>query len=202
VASTATAILALSVPVDVTATHLVAVTARHVHLDIALLGKLFLCRMWHKQYGVMLLTNCTYETSCSSCLGGTYSSLVGSTACESCSPEYITSAPRRPSPNNCVACARGKSSEPWSEMPGFICTKCAPRTYSSSIGRTECESCSASYSSTIEGSFSQNDCRACAIGTYAFSNLGLGCSPCLEGSYSSSIGSISKSFILKARIAF
>ena len=160
---------------------------------------------------------------CTECETDTYSTAVGATSIDVCTPcPPNTSSPAGSSAASacqciagftgpyggpCVPCVAGKYKD--STYSGGTCTDCASGTFSTTVGATSsdvCLSCSPDTSSSA-GSDDVSDCKcvagltgpdggpcvACVVGKYKDVIATENCTDCLSGTYSTVVGATSNS---------
>jgi len=109
----------------------------------------------------------TFDTGCSLCDPGRFSSTVGSTECEEC-------------PLGRFAHAAGQTS----------CASCAAGKFADQVGSTGCPSCGDGATTMASGAFESSNCYFCGPGEYAVdSGEGISCVMCGAGTFTSSYGS-------------
>ena len=77
----------------------------------------------------------------------------------------------------------------------FVCTACAPGTFSTAQSYTACDLCAAGKYSTTEGADTLSACQSCRAGKYSSAagaglNETLVCSSCAPGSFSTAVGAV------------
>jgi len=142
----------------------------------------------------------TGSTFCQTCLPGSYAREIGSVECSLCPPGTYNPAWGAETPNACINCPVGGSSEYGANSSdtckecssGFYledstCIICPPGTYNNDPLAASCTKCPLGTYLAAEGSIFSAQCGLCARGTYSDAP-GLSCTLCVRGTYGISIG--------------
>ena len=140
---------------------------------------------------------------CAWCLGSSYATSSGSTACEECPNGHYTSQPTAADTGNtaCTPCDAGKyvDGQSTSEAdciecpPGFYCTgtgldpTSCPAGQNAASGSSDVSDCWMCPAGTTRPLGSQSGCEDCIVGKYSDGTAG--CVNCAHGTYMNSVGS-------------
>lgn len=145
---------------------------------------------------------------CLPCPMGTYKNMSGNQNCTECPPGYTTAEDGNRNSSACsvVVCPAGQY-----RSPNNVCNNCGLGKYQPLSGKSSCENCSVGYTTDMDNSTMQSDCkilcnagfyrenntqcRACPVGTYQSQNQSnaTSCTPCSTGYNTTGSGSTSSS---------
>ena len=126
------------------------------------------------------VTGAALASVCQNCSAGTYYTGSGAMACTFCSPGTYATGIGAANSSVCLSCAKGQY---YSGIGGKACQMCQVNTYNPNTGASACQYCLAGTIAAVPG---LSVCASCGPGRYS-TGLGLSCTSCSAGTYSTSI---------------